>query len=234
MFNANNGQANIANKVDELTDDFAAWFSDLDPRDQLSFMEKLNSVRAQVATGQAPNTSAQPAAAALAAGTATPQGGELQVVLDQLRTSGQNGKALAVMRIINDADPGGLPVDSQGNPEALTNAINERDQAWLDLDPRVRDSVAWKLAQANARLDPQVRGSVAQQLAQAQQQQDPAVKTAFEGLIAAWDSGKTVAPGGFGANKDNEGHLVAPDEAKKVETGIKKVAPLFGVDVSGR
>ena len=175
MFDATKGQQAVTDQVDTLSDEFAARFNDLKPRDQLTFLKKANELLDnpdQVSSFQAgtyaQNSAGQPAAQLGTGSQSDPR----QQMAEALNAFGASqGQAQAILRILNaPGDPGHLEVDDRGNPSELVAAKRERDQARTERDAALD-------ALANER-DVNRNGSLAKQLADVTAARDAALNSA--------------------------------------------------------
>ena len=167
MFDATAGRQAITNKIDQMTDRFAAEFEDRMSDLSMSEREALVAQLLQVMSGTdsarnfATNSAGQPAAQ-LGAGTttATPNSGSnaqegLQAILNDGTVD--PGIKLALRRLLTPGDPEHIPVGRDGTPSELVAARRERDQARTE-----RDTARVELT--NER-DVNRNGSLAKQLA---------------------------------------------------------------------
>lgn len=181
MFNATTARTRLADKVEELTDEFAALFADLPPRKQQVVIDKMNemlsdndSVDAFIAGNSAQPQNNSPAAA-LGTGGTTPPADPRQQLIEALNAAGMTkGQSQAVLRILsNPADPGhmkvqddGTPVDLKAERDEVTKLTKERDDA-----NSARAAAEQKLADMS---DPNKDGSLARLLADAKANPMPA------------------------------------------------------------
>lgn len=140
MFDKGQGQKALTDEVDRRSDEFAALFDDLTPRQQLVFLEKANlllvdpdSVDAFNSGTYAQNSNGQPAAA-LGSGSSggAPVPADLQQALQVIGADSRvtPGMMTAVGRVLSDPnDAGHMAVEPDGTPTELKNARTERDNA---------------------------------------------------------------------------------------------------------
>ena len=134
MFDATKGQQAVTSQIETLSDEFAARFTEMGPREQLAFLQKANvllddpsQVSAFQAGTYAQNSAGQPAAA-LGAGTdaaqptITPQQA-VQAIMDN--RSVDSGIKLAIRRLLTPSDPERIQVESNGTPTELVNIRRE-------------------------------------------------------------------------------------------------------------
>ena len=180
MFDATAGRQAITNKIDQMTDRFAAEFEDRMSDLSMSEREALVAQLLQVMSGTdsarnfATNSAGQPAAQ-LGAGTttATPNSGSnaqegLQAILNDGTVD--PGIKLALRRLLTPGDPEHIPVGRDGTPSELVAARRERDQARTE-----RDTARVELT--NER-DVNRNGSLAKQLADVTASRDAALNSA--------------------------------------------------------
>lgn len=136
MFDATKGNQKVTDHVDELTDEFAALFTDLKPRQQQVIMSKMNelmsnpdSIDAFSAGTYAQNSSGQPAQALGAgpsSGTVANDPAEaIKVILAD--TSVDAGLKHLIRRAFDQSAPDNIEVEADGTPKELKNARKERD-----------------------------------------------------------------------------------------------------------
>jgi hypothetical protein len=138
MFDADKGNQKVTDHVDELTDEFAALFSDLKPRQQQTIMSKMNelmsnpdSIDAFSAGNYAQNSSGQPAQALGAgSGGGTPTPNDLQEALNVIMSApaATAGQKAAMTRIFFPG-PDHMDVEDNGTPKELVTTRKERDDA---------------------------------------------------------------------------------------------------------
>lgn len=176
MFDATQGKLALTTTIDELSDEFAARFTDLPPREQLAFLQKANQllddpshVSAFQAGTYAQNSSGQPAAALGTGGSnhANAQEGLRAIMSDDAIDPGIK---LALTRLLTPSDPDHIPVGRDGTPSELVAARRERDTARTD-----RDAARVELTKER---DATVTGSLANQLAIAIAERNAAQATA--------------------------------------------------------
>lgn len=174
MFDATKGQQAVTDQIEARSDEFAARFTSLPPREQLAFLQKANellddpsNVSAFQAGTYAQNSSGQPAAALGTGRTSNAQEG-LQAILDDGAVD--PGIKLALKRLLTPSDPDHIPVGRDGTPSELVAARRERDTARTD-----RDAARVELTKER---DATVTGSLANQLAIAIAERNAAQATA--------------------------------------------------------
>ena len=180
MFDATKGQQAVTDQVETRSDEFAARFNELKPRQQLTLLEQFNQlldspdqVSAFQAGTYAQNSAGQPAAQ-LGTGTttATPTSSNaqegLQAILDDNNVD--SGIKLALKRLLTPNDPDHIPVGRDGTPSELVAAKRERDQARTERD-------AARVELTNER-DVNRNGSLAKQLADVTIERDAALNSA--------------------------------------------------------
>ncbi len=167
MFDATAGRQAITNKIDQMTDRFAAEFEDRMSDLSMSEREALVAQLLQVMSGTdsarnfATNSAGQPAAQ-LGTGTttATPNSGSnaqegLQAILNDGTVD--PGIKLALRRLLTPGDPEHIPVGRDGTPSELVAAKRERDAARVELtnerDVNRNGSLAKQLADVTAARD---------------------------------------------------------------------------------
>ncbi len=144
MFDAAKGQQAVTDQIEARSDEFAARFTSLSPREQLAFLQKANELLDdpnQVLAFQtgtyAQNSAGQPAAqlgTGTTTATPTPSNAQegLQAILGD--SSVDPGIKLALRRVLTPTDPGYLPVDREGTPTELVATRQQRDQARTERD----------------------------------------------------------------------------------------------------
>ena len=142
MFDATKGQQAVTDQVETRSDEFAARFNELPPRQQLRMLEQFNQLLDnpdQVSSFQAgtfaQNSAGQPAAQ-LGAGTTTATQTNAQDGLQAILNDGavDPGIKLALRRVLTPTDPGYLPVDREGTPTELVATRQQRDTARTERD----------------------------------------------------------------------------------------------------
>lgn len=177
MFDATAGRQAITNKIDQMTDRFAAEFEDRMSDLSMSEREALVAQLLQVMSGTdsarnfATNSAGQPAAQ-LGTGSPSSNPGNAQEGLQAILgdSSVDPGIKLALKRLLTPGDPDHIPVGRDGTPSELVAAKRERDQAKAELD-------AARVELTNER-DVNRNGSLAKQLADVTAQHDAARSSA--------------------------------------------------------
>ena len=195
MFNADNGRQASSQKIESMSDEFAADFEDfladpsIDRQVKESLVKELRDVVANRSTAKefaagtyAQNSAGQPAQA-LGAGSGnqpnppqpqvTPQPGQTMedAALHVIMTSTQlpQGVKAGIIRMITPSDPNHLPVATDGTPTELVAA---RQALTDERDTNKNGSLAHKLAETERKLaeekDENKSGSLAHQLKAAQ------------------------------------------------------------------
>ena len=178
MFDATKGQQAVTDQIEARSDEFAARFTSLSPREQLAFLQKANEllddpnqVLAFQAGTYAQNNAGQPAAQ-LGTGSPSSNSGNaregLQAILSDDNVD--SGIKLALKRLLTPNDPDHIPVGRDGTPSELVAAKRERDQARTE-----RDDARVELLHER---DPNRNGSLAKQLAEVTAQRDAALNSA--------------------------------------------------------
>jgi hypothetical protein len=164
MFDAEKGNRKVTDEVDKLSDEFAALFEELPPREQRELLKKANemmsdkdSVSAFSNGTFAQNSSGQPAAQLTSGNSSSPSITDdeaLQVIMTSSKLP--DGVKALIIRAITPSDPNYLPVEKDGTPKELAATRKERDDAI-----RERDAATSKL---NDEKDENKSNSLAQQL----------------------------------------------------------------------
>lgn len=165
MFNADAGRQASTQKIDQLTNRFAAEFEDrmmdLSMSEQEALVERLVEVMSglDTARGFATNSAGQPAAQ-LGSGPSAPP--SEQEALDVLFNSPalSDGVKNALRRILNPRDPQVIAVENDGTPSELASTRTQRDRMESE-----RDDARSRLAEEQ---DANRNGSLAHRLAAAQ------------------------------------------------------------------
>ena len=174
MFDATKGQQAVTDQIEARSDEFAARFTSLSPREQLAFLQKANELLDdpnQVLAFQtgtyAQNSTGQPAAQ-LGTGSPSSNSGNAQEGLQAILSDDNvdSGIKLALKRLLTPNDPDHIPVGRDGTPSELVAAKRERDQARTE-----RDAARVELLHER---DPNRDGSLAKQLAAVTAERDAA------------------------------------------------------------
>jgi len=168
MFDANAGRQVSTQKIDQLTNRFAAEFEDrmkdLSMSEQEALVEKLVEVMSGLDTARsfATNSAGQPAAA-LGSGssTGTPTPNDLQEALNVIMAApaATDGQKAAMTRIFFPG-PDHINVESDGTPSELVSTRTQREN-----ERTAKETAVQQLADER---DPNKNGSLAKQLADAQ------------------------------------------------------------------
>lgn len=174
MFDATKGQQAVTDQIEARSDEFAARFTSLSPREQLAFLQKANEllddpnqVLAFQAGTYAQNNAGQPAAQ-LGTGSPSSNSGNAQEGLQAILSDDNvdSGIKLALKRLLTPNDPDHIPVGRDGTPSELVAAKRERDQARTE-----RDAARVELTNEH---DVNRNGSLAKQLADVTTERDAA------------------------------------------------------------
>lgn len=196
MFDATKGQQAVTDQVETLSDEFAARFDTLQPRDQLVFLEKANQlldnpdqVSAFQAGTYAQNSAGQPAAQ-LGTGrpAVRPTDDDIRKAVATILGAPQlpNGFKQLMRRGYDQAASDFLDPQDDGTPKIVTDTQTQRDDY-----KRERDTALGDLA--NER-DPNRNGSLAQKLAAVTAERDSLRATGgYDQNIARNMAGEVIA-----------------------------------------
>ena len=183
MFDATKGQQAVTDQVETRSDEFAARFNELKPRQQLTLLEQFNQlldspdqVSAFQAGTYAQNSAGQPAAQ-LGTGTttATPTSSNaqegLQAILDDNNVD--SGIKQALKRLLTPRDPAHIPVGRDGTPSEIVTTKRELATARAERDQLEAERDTAREELTNER-DVNRNGSLAKQLADITAERDAA------------------------------------------------------------
>ncbi len=153
MFDATKGQAAVTEQIEVSSDEFAARFSELQPRDQLAFLRRANELLEspeQVSAFQAgafAQGAGQPALQLGGGGASAPTPAEIaNAIKAYVAHTGapREQENLALRSLLPDGDPAFIKATHGGEPAATVNLQNELKNT---KDPKSIGSLAFELAQ---------------------------------------------------------------------------------------
>ena len=159
MFDATKGQAAVTEQIEVSSDEFAARFSELQPRDQLAFLRRANELLEspeQVSAFQAgafAQGAGQPALQLGGGGASAPTPAEIaNAIKAYVAHTGapREQENLALRSLLPDGDPAFIKATHGGEPAGIADL---RDELKNTKDPKIIGSLAFEIEQERKNAD---------------------------------------------------------------------------------